>query len=243
MGASRAFALASILAAPLAAALAADLPFLHVVPVTLRAGVDIDLARPLRVAAASGDGEAVDLRHYQPLGDPWSEAYLNPSFVIDFDQPSVEALRREVAARYGVQPSVPELVRFTRDTLDESWNGQAFAVASSAATSRSGDCSEHAVLLTGLARAFDRPARVVLGVLVVTHEDQLGAFGHAWAEIHDGARWQRADATNWEGVDTLGYVPVGVLRDEGPGHALDMIASMQSPWFHGVEVLGNADSQ
>jgi transglutaminase-like putative cysteine protease len=242
VGTSRSLALASILAAPLAAALAADLPFLHVVPVTLRAGADIDLARPLRVAAASGDGEAVDLRRYQPLDAAWSDAYLNPSFVIDFDQPPVEALRREVAALYGAQPSVPELVRFTRDTLDESWDGPGFAVASSAATSRSGDCSEHAVLLAGLARAFDRPARVVLGVLVVTHEDQLGAFGHAWAEIHDGVRWRRADATSWEGADTLGHVPVGVLRDEGPGHALDMIASMQSPWFRGIEVVGNADS-
>jgi transglutaminase-like putative cysteine protease len=243
VGASRSLALASILAAPLATALAADLPFLHVVPVTLRAGVDIDLARPLRVAAASGDGEAVDLRQYQPLDDPWSDAYLRPSFVIDFDQPAMETLQREAATLYGAQPSVPELVRFTRDALDESWDGQLFAVASKAAASRSGDCSEHAVLLAGLARAFERPARVVLGVLVVTHEDQLGAFGHAWAEIHDGARWQRADATDWEGVDTLGHVPVGVLRDEGPGYALDMIASMQSPWFHGIEIVGNADSR
>lgn len=243
MVASRALALASILAAPLVAALAADLPFLHVVPVTLRADVEIDLTRPLRVAAASGDGEAVDLRRYRPLDIPWSDAYLSPSFVVDFDQPSVEVLQRELAARYGAQPSVAELVRFTRDALDESWQGQGFAVASSAATSRSGDCSEHAVLLTGLARAFNRPARVVLGVLVVTQEDRLAAFGHAWAEIHDGARWHRADATSWDGADTLGYVPVGVLRDEGPGHTLDMIASMQSPWFHGIEILGNADSR
>jgi transglutaminase-like putative cysteine protease len=239
---SRALALASILAAPLAAALAADLPFLHVVPVTLRAGADIDLKQPLRVVAASGDGEAVDLHHYQPLDAPWSEAYLSPSFVVDFDQPPVEALRREAAALYGARPSVADLERFTRDALDESWDGQGFAVASSAATTRSGDCSEHAVLLAGLARAFDRPARVVLGVLVVTHEDRLGAFGHAWAEIHDGSRWRRADATDWEGVDTLGHVPVGLLRDEGPGHALDVIAAMQSPWFRGIEVVGNADT-
>lgn len=242
MGISRALALASLLTSPLAAALAADLPFLHVVPVTLRAGVAIDLAKPLRVAAASGDGEVVDLRDYQPLDAPPSDAYLSPSFVIDFDHPSVEALRREAAALYGAQPSIQELVHFTRDVLEESWDGQMFAVASSAASSRSGDCSEHAVLLTGLARAFGRPARVVLGVLVVTHEDRLGAFGHAWAEIRDGARWQRADATDWEGVDTLGYIPVGVLRDEGPGHTLDMIASMQSPWFHGIEIVGNAGS-
>jgi transglutaminase-like putative cysteine protease len=242
VGASRALALASILVAPLAAALAADLPFLHVIPVTLQAGVDVDLARPLRVAAAEGAGGAVDLRRYQPLDAAQPDAYLRPSFVVDFDQPPVEALWREAAARYGAQPSIPELVLFTRDTLDESWDGQGFAVASSAATSRSGDCSEHAVLLAGLARAFDRPARVVFGVLVVTHEGQLGAFGHAWAEIHDGARWRRADATDWEGVDALGYVPVGALRDEGFGHALDMMASMQSPWFRGIEVIGNADS-
>ena len=30
-----------------------------------------------------------------------------------------------------------------------------------------------------------------------------------------------------------------ILRNEGPGYTLDLVASMQSPWFRGVEVVGN----
>ncbi len=57
-----------------------------------------------------------------------------------------------------------------------------------------GDCTEHALVFTALARALGIPSRVVGGVMYCG--DELGAFAwHAWAEIHDGARWITIDPT------------------------------------------------
>jgi len=55
--------------------------------------------------------------------------------------------------------------------------------------SRRGDCNEHAVLLTALARAVGIPARVVAGAVYL--ED--GFYYHAWSELWVG-RWLSADA-------------------------------------------------
>jgi transglutaminase-like putative cysteine protease len=53
-----------------------------------------------------------------------------------------------------------------------------------------GDCNEHAVLLTALARAAGIPARMVAGAVF-----QDGAFlYHAWSELWLGGRWISADA-------------------------------------------------
>jgi hypothetical protein len=60
------------------------------------------------------------------------------------------------------------------------------------------------------------PARVVLGVVLVPQESTVRAFGHAWTEIHDGRRWQRADATATEPLRTLATC-ASALRRRGPG--------------------------
>ncbi len=55
-----------------------------------------------------------------------------------------------------------------------------------------GDCNEHAVLFTALARAAAIPARVVIGI---AWSEKLEAFGyHAWPEVHIG-RWIPMDPT------------------------------------------------
>ena len=61
-----------------------------------------------------------------------------------------------------------------------------------------GDCTEHALLFTALARAAGLLAREVGGVAYVYAGKPL--FGwHAWAEIHDGKQWVSVDPT-WNQV-------------------------------------------
>jgi transglutaminase-like putative cysteine protease len=56
--------------------------------------------------------------------------------------------------------------------------------------SKRGDCNEHAVLFTALARAAGIPARVVAGVVYLD-----GAFYyHAWSEVWLG-QWVAVDPT------------------------------------------------
>ena len=57
-----------------------------------------------------------------------------------------------------------------------------------------GDCTEHTLLLTTLARAVGIPARSVSGLVYMG--DAYRAFGgHAWNEVVIDGRWVPVDAT------------------------------------------------
>jgi len=70
---------------------------------------------------------------------------------------------------------------------------QAFDTAAEVAQNREGDCTEHAVLLAGLARARGIPARVAIG-LVYSPATQSFVY-HMWDELWTGQRWMPLDAT------------------------------------------------
>lgn len=58
---------------------------------------------------------------------------------------------------------------------------------------RRGDCNEHAVLYTALARALGLPSRVAVGL--VWSDEHQGFFYHAWPEVLLAPGWQRFDPT------------------------------------------------
>lgn len=69
----------------------------------------------------------------------------------------------------------------------------AMATAAEVAENLAGDCTEHAVLLSAMARASGIPSRVAVGLLYV---DQLSAFGgHMWSEVYINGRWVPLDGT------------------------------------------------
>lgn len=58
---------------------------------------------------------------------------------------------------------------------------------------RTGDCNEHTVLYTALARAVDIPTRIAIGLV---YSDVLNGFGyHAWPEVYLGGLWYPMDPT------------------------------------------------
>lgn len=156
------------------------------------------------------------------IGGPTSE-HRSETFVIDYGEAPVAALLHDLFEQYGPEPSITELTDYTYDTIGNKSYRRNFDIASQVAVSKEGDCTEHAVLLTALARAAGRPARVVFGVLLFRQGDSFFSFGHAWTEIHDGEEWHIADATRPE-IDApdawLRYLPMTELGDEGPGYTL-----------------------
>lgn len=58
---------------------------------------------------------------------------------------------------------------------------------------RRGDCNEHAVLYTALARAAGLPSRVAIGL--VWSDENAGFFYHAWPEVLLADGWHRLDPT------------------------------------------------
>ncbi|RLS54769.1 MAG: hypothetical protein DWH91_11050 [Planctomycetota bacterium] len=67
------------------------------------------------------------------------------------------------------------------------------ATASEVARSRSGDCTEHGVLLAALLRARKIPARVAAGLVYAASLKAYG--GHMWTEAYLDGRWVPLDAT------------------------------------------------
>ena len=84
------------------------------------------------------------------------------------------------------------LERWVHEQMKVEELGVGFATAAEVAETRSGDCTEHAVLLTALARAVGIPSRVAVGLLYVA---QAQGFGyHMWTEVFVGGRWLPLDA-------------------------------------------------
>lgn len=140
------------------------------------------------------------------------------SFVIDCDDLAVRGLVAELRAAH---PTIEanDVIRYVYDFIEHKHFARGFDIASVVAEKREGDCTEHAVLTAALLRAIGFPTHVVTGVVLVRLDDHLRAFGHAWAEYHDGQRWQLADATNaGQDAERLGYVPLRVMKDEGPAY-------------------------
>jgi hypothetical protein len=247
--------LASALAAALLAIASAEGLHLYRIPTSARAPAAASPGRSLRVRAFVADPQALaaslpalvrsigadhvalELASYPELEPRDPERSRAASFLIDFDEAEVRALRADLTARYGASPSLDELRRFTGEAIPRKSLERGWDAASRVARTGVGDCTEHAVLLAALARAVGRPARVAAGLLLVRADGQPQAFGHAWAEIHEAGRFVPVDATPIaEEAEVLAHLPLLLLTDEGPGYVLALGRQLQRTWVRELEV-------
>lgn len=172
---------------------------------------------------------------YPQLRSTATRNWLEPTFLIDFNEPEFEPLRTELDAR-GTKTTRQELVAFVAGLVETSAE-RGWDLASVVARRRSGDCSEHAVLTTALARLQGIPARVAVGVVLVSDESGFGAFGHAWSEMLEDGRWTVADAAlfDLEGA-AVRHLPIGLIEDEGMGFTMDLMRTMRI-WIERVVLL------
>ena len=179
--------------------------------------------------------------------------YLANTFVIDYEEASVKAVTDAFlsdngkglkAEDDGIGASVQEtkvesysaevgakIEAFIANYITEPSYIHSFSFASTVAKSRSGDCTEYAVLSAALARALAIPARVVVGTIIVDDGSTVEAIGHAWNEFWFDGRWWRIDAAMYgaESAKTF-YLPSHILKNEGPGYALSLSkAVLNSP--------------
>lgn len=132
--------------------------------------------------------------------DPPSDEDRQANNLIQSDDPTIVTLAKRAAGsqRDPWQMAVA-LERFARQYITSTDYSQAFATAAQVAQTRTGDCTEHAVLLAALARASGIPARVAVG-LVYTEQTGGPALGyHMWNELYLNGRWVPMDATLGQG--------------------------------------------
>ena len=143
--------------------------------------------------------EAADPTHDAPRVHgvpPGEEEVLAPTPEVDSDAPALQALAKQVVGdTRGAYASSVRLVHFVYGRLEKAY-GVSRDRATEVLALGKGDCTEHALLFTALARAAGIPARQVHGLVYARYDDGVPAlYWHAWVEVRSGAEWIAVDPT------------------------------------------------
>ena len=180
-------------------------------------------------------------RQSSPLPD--RERYLRASSYLNITDPKIVQLAQQ--ALKGVPDDLgarAEALRaFVHHYLVRKDLSTGFATATEVAQSKSGDCTEHAVLLAALLRAAGIPSRAVSGLLYV--EEFAGArevFGyHMWTQSWIDGVWVDLDAMTENAFDAT-HIALGLSTlndDEGMvGSSLDSASTLAALEVEVVEI-------
>ncbi|MBN1772306.1 MAG: transglutaminase domain-containing protein [Deltaproteobacteria bacterium] len=137
------------------------------------------------------------------------ERSLRPTPEVDADAPSIVKLAEELAADAATdRDKADRIVAWVYDNLRKDLSTN-LGTASQVLDRKVGDCTEHALLVTALARAAGLPARQVSGLIYVG--DELGFFGwHAWTQITIDGRWVAVDASWNEPTADAAHLLLGI---------------------------------
>jgi len=129
-----------------------------------------------------------------PLTPQERAQFLRSTPSVQSDDASIQQLAREIAGDETDPVKISaRIVEWIARNMRRSYGANA-STATAVLAQRAGDCTEHALLFTALARAAGVPARELGGLIYV--EDPAPLFGwHEWAEIHDGRGWISVDPT------------------------------------------------
>ncbi len=232
---------------------------------TLRVRVEImeaykdlgELSRRAKLPVVNGTFQISDLSTLGSRDRPTKRDQAS-SFVIDYDEASFTAPIAELE-QSGRTGSPEAIATFAEAYISEKTYARSFDIASRVATSRAGDCTEHAVFTTALLRRFGFKARVVLGIVLVGlvdagSEGRIFAFGHAWVERYADGRWQIVDTALGRPASASGggratvsstpagndlrlvYLPINVMKDETASYARALMDQVGVESVVGLEV-------
>ncbi|WP_165698668.1 transglutaminase-like domain-containing protein [Bremerella volcania] len=153
-----------------------------------------------------------------PENDKPTDADLASSPLVQVEDPAVqELLRKAKFSGANATQQVMLLEKFVHDTIEEKNFSQGFLSAAEVAQGKTGDCTEHAVLLMALLRAKGFPARGALGLVYVDYGEKKGFAYHMWTEVWMGDRWLPLDATRGKGGIGVDYIKVTQTDLSGSG--------------------------
>lgn len=139
--------------------------------------------------------------------EPLSHDLLPTSYIQSDDAEIIQMANSVAAEEKDAWKIACGLEKFVDETITEKNFGSALATAAEVARTKSGDCTEHSVLLAALCRARKIPARVAFGLIYSEH---LGGFAyHMWTEVWIKDRWIPMDATLGRGGIGCDHIKLG----------------------------------
>ena len=174
-----------------------DLPETSLQKIISRKGSDITLK------VTRFDFDKLNKGRSLPPSTEVAEEYLKASVMISSDDPAViELARSAVGTDKDPYVMAKLLCRKVAEVIEDKDLGTAFATAAEVCRKKTGDCTEHGVLLAALGRVVGIPSRVVTGLIYVSEfsgqQDVLGF--HMWTQFWIAGQWIDFDAA-WDQVD------------------------------------------
>ncbi|MBN8482087.1 MAG: transglutaminase domain-containing protein [Xanthomonadales bacterium] len=168
----------------------------------------------LTICAACGE---------EPVPDAQTlRRYRSPNHWIDSDARAVIRFSRMHAGGGRVDVRMRRLVDAVQRHMDGAIDYRAYATASEALASRSGDCTEFAVLLAATARAAGIPSRLAYGIAYSSRfTGRAHVFSpHVWVQAWDGHRWTSYDA----GFGRFDAGHIALFVGDGSIHGLEDVS-------------------
>ncbi len=151
---------------------------------------------------------------------------LEPTQFVQSDHETIiELARRAVGGTKDAAEAVNKIEAFVADYVEDKNLSVGYASAVEVASSKQGDCTEHAVLAAALCRAVGIPAQVVTGLAYVGEWRGLanGFGGHAWTQAYVGGKWIGLDAA-FRGAGMGGYDAGHIALAAGNGNPGDFFS-------------------
>jgi hypothetical protein len=183
---------------------------------TTKAGgiVDVDIHTH---APAAHAGRPMSAASTQELKEA-----LASTLQVESDDPQIASLAKKLV---GDEPdawtAAQKLSRWVNANLEKAY-GASSDRASDVLMRKKGDCTEHALLFTALARAAGIPARRVDGLVYMQTEDKPALYWHEWAEVWVG-EWISIDPTFNEAVADATHLALG---EEGRADSAALIGQL-----------------
>jgi len=172
--------------------------------------------------------------------DKNNPAYREPSAMIDTDDVLIAKLVNRACKNIGDDPRKrAEAMRaFVHSHISAKDLDTAFASASETARMRSGDCSEHAVLLCAMLRADGIPARAASGLVYAdAFAGESDIFGwHMWSQALIDNHWIDFDATLEKRFDAA-HILIGTTSLAQGALSTDLAVAMKLLGNLQIEVI------
>ena len=154
---------------------------------------------------------------------------LRANEYLQSDNPKIIALAKQaIGSEKNAYKAAKKIEAFLADYITEANLSIGYATASEVLQSKTGDCTEFAVLTAAMCRAVGIPARVAVGVTYV--DEWLGVTnqfgGHAWTQVYIGqetGKWIDIDAA-FTSSGRGGFDPGHIALATGDGKPMQFFA-------------------
>ncbi len=102
-----------------------------------------------------------------------------------------------------------DLAQTAKSLVRRTDDAHGFRIASEVARDGSGDCTARSILLAAMLRSRDIPARVAVGLVYATAEDQPRMAYHMWTLAYIDGRWVHLDPTLTGGYAAADRITLG----------------------------------